>query len=123
MRRNPTEAERRLWSILRNHRLAGFKFKRQQQIGNYIVDFVNFKRRLIVEADGSQHADSVYDKQRDSWLRAQGFAVIRFWNNEALAQTDAVADAILNALQEAPPPLPAATRLSLSRKGRGRLEG
>ena len=119
MRAYPTEAERRIWSILRSHRLAGFKFKRQQVIGNYIVDFVNFERRLIIEADGSQHAENVYDENRDAWLRSQGFNVVRFWNNEALAQTSVVADAIWQALHEAGPPLPAASRLSLSRKGRG----
>jgi very-short-patch-repair endonuclease len=119
MRRDPTEAEKRFWSILRSHRLAGFKFKRQQKIGNYIVDFINFERRLIVEVDGSQHAESAYDEARDHWLKAQGFAVMRFWNNEALEQTALVADAIWNALQDARPPLPAASRLSLSREGRG----
>ena len=108
MRRNPTEAERRIWSILRGHRLAGFKFKRQQKIGHYIVDFINFENRLIVEADGSQHANSAYDAARDAWLRGQGFSVIRFWNNNALAETSVVADAIWHALQAAPSPLPAA---------------
>ena len=119
MRAAPTEAERRIWSVLRSHRLADFKFKRQQILGQYIADFVNFERRLIVEADGSQHADSSYDSDRDAWLRSQGFAVIRFWNNDALAETGVVADAIWGALHESPPPLPAAARLSLSRKGRG----
>ena len=123
MRKCPTEAEQRLWSILRNHRLAGFKFKRQQVIGNYIVDFVNFERRLIVEADGSQHAESTYDIARDGWLRSQGFNLIRLWNNDIRGQTAAVADAIWGALQVAPPPLPAASRRSLSRKGRGESGG
>ena len=119
MRANPTEAERRLWSVLRGHRLAGFKFKRQQILGRYIVDFVNFEQRLIVEADGSQHAENAYDIDRDTWLRSQGFNVVRFWNNEALAETGVVAEAIWRALHESSPPLPAASRLSLSRKGRG----
>ena len=119
MRANPTEAERRIWSILRGHRLAGFKFKRQQLLGRYIVDFVNFERRLIVEADGSQHAESAYDIDRDAWLHAQGFSVVRFWNNDALAETSVIADSIWHALHEPAPPLPAASRLSLSRKGRG----
>jgi very-short-patch-repair endonuclease len=123
MRRNPTEAERRLWSILRSHRLVGYKFKRQQRIGTFIVDFVNFERRLIVEADGSQHTENAYDEKRDTWLKAQGFEVLRFGNNDVLAKTNVVADAIWNALQDAPPPLPAASRLSLSRKGRGEFEG
>ncbi|MFM5895452.1 MAG: DUF559 domain-containing protein [Novosphingobium sp.] len=122
MRANPTEAERRMWSILRGHRLAGFKFKRQQVLGRYIVDFVNFERRLIIEADGSQHAENAYDIERDRWLTVQGFKVVRFWNNEALAETGAVADTIWYALHDAPPPLPAAARLSLSRKGRGEVE-
>jgi very-short-patch-repair endonuclease len=99
MRSNPTDAERRLWSILRNHRLAGYKFKRQQVIGRYIVDFVNFERKVIVEADGSQHADSEYDQQRDDWLKGQGFTILRFWNNDALARTAEVADAIWHALR------------------------
>jgi len=119
MRRNPTEAERRLWAVLRSHRLAGFKFKRQQRLGNYIVDFINFERRIIVEADGSQHAENAYDVVRDNWLKEQGFKVLRFWNNEMLAETNLVADAIWHALLKAMPPLPAASRLSLSRKGRG----
>ena len=119
MRADPTEAECRIWSILRSHRLAGFKFKRQQILGRYIVDFVNFERRLIVEADGSQHAENAYDIDRDDWLGSQGFNVIRFWNNEALADTSAVADSVWHALQTDAPPLPAAARLPLSRKGRG----
>lgn len=103
MRSNATEAERKLWSILRSKRLAGFKFKRQQAIGFYIADFVNFERRLIVEADGSQHIDSARDTQRTAWLESQGFTVVRFWNDDILARADVVAEAIWAALQ---PPLP-----------------
>jgi very-short-patch-repair endonuclease len=73
---------------------------------------------LIVEADGSQHAESPADAERDAWLQGQGFAVLRFWNNDVLARSDMVADAIWQALQSSSP-LPAASRLSLSRKGRG----
>jgi very-short-patch-repair endonuclease len=58
MRREPTEAERRMWRLLRDRRLGGFKFRRQEQLGRYIVDFVCFEQKLIVELDGSQHADS-----------------------------------------------------------------
>ena len=65
MRREPTDAERKLWSILRAKRLAGWKFKRQEQIDRYIVDFVCFGARLIVEADGSQHAETEADAARD----------------------------------------------------------
>ena len=78
--------------------MAGAKFKRQEQIGDYIVDFVCFGSRLIIEADGSQHADNPQDVIRDDWLRAQGFRVLRFWNNDILLDTDAVAGAILDAM-------------------------
>jgi very-short-patch-repair endonuclease len=88
MRQNPTEAERRLWSILRAKRLSGFKFRRQQVLGWYIADFVNLEQRLVVEADGSQHADSAEDAQRDGWFRSQGFAILRFWNNDILARSE-----------------------------------
>jgi very-short-patch-repair endonuclease len=103
MRREPTDAECKLWAIVRSHRLQGWKFKRQEQIGNYIVDFVCFRARLIVEADGSQHADSEADLRRTRWLERQGFRVLRFWNNEILLQSDGVALAILTVLA---PPLP-----------------
>ena len=103
MRREPTEAERRLWAILRGRRMGGAKFKRQEQIGDYIVDFVCFSEKLIVEADGSQHIESRADEVRDAYLKANGFRVLRFWNNDILANSDAVAEAILAALQ---PPLP-----------------
>jgi len=111
MRRNPTEAERALWRVLRNKRLAGWKFKRQQPLGRYIVDFVCFEARLIVEADGSQHLDSVHDARRDAWLQAQGFRLLRFWNNDILARPDGVLTAVLAALDGhyadvALPPLP-----------------
>ena len=99
MRKHPTEAERRLWSLLRNHRLATTKWKRQQQIGRYIVDFVCFEARLIVEADGSQHIDNADDATRDAWLRAQGFRLLRFYNNDILAEPQSVLTAILTALQ------------------------
>jgi very-short-patch-repair endonuclease len=103
MRREPTEAEAKMWSILRGARLGGMKFKRQEQIGDYIADFVCFGSRLIVEADGSQHADSAGDAVRDEWLTGQGFRVLRFWNNEILENVEGVARIILDAAQ---PPLP-----------------
>ncbi|MEQ1550580.1 endonuclease domain-containing protein, partial [Sphingorhabdus sp.] len=110
MRLNPTEAEKRLWMILRAKRLVGYKFKRQVIIDSYIVDFINFDHRLIVEADGSQHAESEYDKRRDAYLEKLGFSALRFWNSDILKDSDAVAETIWHALQS--PPLPsAATRL------------
>ena len=99
MRSTPTEAERVLWRMLRAKRLAEWKFKRQQPIGRYIVDFVCFQARLIVEADGSQHIGSSYDGARDGWLRDQGFRILRFWNNDVLARPDSIGAAIFHALK------------------------
>ena len=112
MRSESTEAEHRLWQILRAKRLADFKFKRQQPIDFYIVDFVCFARRLIVELDGSQHADSRSDLRRDDYLKRQGFRILRVWNNELFDNEEGVCEAILSAL-DAPSPQP------LSREGRG----
>ncbi|WEK47009.1 MAG: endonuclease domain-containing protein [Candidatus Andeanibacterium colombiense] len=116
MRREPTDAERKLWSILRGKRLSGRKFKRQQQIDRYIADFVCFEARLIVEADGSQHAESPSDAQRDAYLTGQGFRLLRFWNNDILTNPDGVATAVLAAL-ETPLPNPSPAR------GEGLLNG
>ena len=104
MRAHPTEAEKRLWSMLRDRRLAAFKFRRQQIIFPFIVDFVCFEQRLIIEADGSQHADNKDDVRRDAFLRGQEFRLLRFWNNQVLAERDSVAAAIFAAL---PTPHPA----------------
>ncbi|OJW75372.1 MAG: hypothetical protein BGO57_12510 [Sphingomonadales bacterium 63-6] len=109
MRREPTDAERKLWQLLRGKRLQGLKFKRQQPLGRYIVDFVCFEARLIVEADGSQHAESQADCLRDEFLVGQGFRILRLWNSDILTNPEGVATAILAALE---PPLlnPAPTR-------------
>lgn len=102
LRRNMTSAEHLLWRHLRAHRFDGQKFRRQQPIGPYVVDFVNFSARVIVEADGGQHVASPEDAVRDAWLKAQGFQVLRFWNDDILQRTEAVLEAIWNALWEAP---------------------
>ena len=107
LRRTMTDAEHRLWKHLRAHRLDGEKFRRQQLIGPYIVDFVHFGARLIVEADGGQHVQSPRDAARDAWLMRQGFRVLRFWNDEILQQTDAVLESIWKALREEAPSPPA----------------
>ena len=104
MRANPTEAERHLWSFLRDRRLAAFKFRRQQIIEPYIVDFTCFAERLIIEADGSQHADNKDDARRDAFLRAHGFRLLRFWNNQILGESEAVTVAIFAALSTPHPP-------------------
>ena len=111
LRRNMTDAELLLWRYLRGHRLLGAKFKRQQPLGNYIVDFVCFEAKVVVEVDGGQHLDSEQDQQRDIWLRSHGFKVLRFWNNEVLEQVEAVLERIFQVLTPSPHPL--------SHKGRG----
>jgi very-short-patch-repair endonuclease len=78
-----TDAERLLWSVLRNRRFAHFKFRRQVPIGSFIVDFVCFDRRLILELDGGQHKrQTQYDAERARWLEEQGYRVVRIWNHE-----------------------------------------
>ena len=109
MRKTPTDAERKMWSVLRGKRLTGWKFKRQEQIGAYIVDFVCFRARLIVEVDGSQHAENEADRIRDAWLHGQGFRVRRFWNNDILTNPQEVTTAIFAAL-ETPLPNPSPAR-------------
>ena len=107
LRQNMTDAEQLLWRHLRAHRLDGQKFRRQQPIGPYVVDFVHFGARVIVEADGGQHNDNANDQARDACLAAQGFKVLRFWNNEILQSADAVLAMIWAAVTEAPsPPTP-----------------
>lgn len=99
LRNNPTEAERILWQHLRLRQFGGYKFRRQQPLGNYIVDFVCLGKRLVVEVDGGQHnSQHSYDEQRDAWLEQQGFRVLRFWNNEVLQNVEGVKGAIWQAL-------------------------
>ena len=108
MRANPTDAERRLWSMLRYSRMPVFKFRRQLVIDPYIVDFACLERRLIIEADGSQHAESETDARRDAFLSHESFSVLRFWNNDILTNPAGVFDAIHAALTTPHPPKPAA---------------
>ncbi len=105
MRKNPTDAERRLWAMLRDRRMPAFKFKRQFVIDPYIVDFVCLECRLIIEADGSQHAESVHDQRRDGFLAREGFSVLRFWNNDVTQNPAGVLDAIYVALATPHPPI------------------
>ena len=101
LRKHLTEAEQRLWQKLKRRQLAGRKFRRQQPIGLFIADFVCFECRVIVEVDGGQHGDQVhYDMHRTRWFETQGYRVLRFWNNEVLAHTDAVAQAILDCVEQ-----------------------
>ena len=111
MRSGQTEAERRLWQMLRAKRFAGYKFKRQQPIDEYIVDFVCFGRRVIIEADGGQHAGSAYDRRRDHHLAGAGFRVLRFWNSDVFENEEGVSQVIFEALAaHLPNPSPAEGR-------------
>ena len=95
MRENPTDAENLLWQRLRSRQIEGVKLRRQQPIDNFIVDFVTFERRVVVELDGEQHADNAaHDSLRDQHLRASGFTVLRFWNSEVLQNIEGVLEAI-----------------------------
>ena len=114
LRQQMTDAEQRLWRELRAGRFLGAKFRRQEPIGRYVVDFVSFGHKLIVEADGSQHAQSRSDAERDAWFAEQGFRTLRFWNDEILLRTDQVLEAVYAAVVAAstlsPTPLPSRER-------------
>ena len=99
LRAEATDAERALWARLRRRQVLGYKFRRQQPLGHYIVDFVCFEKRLIVEVDGSQHIEQQsYDEARGQWLESQGYRVLRFWNDEVLNRTESVVEAIAEQL-------------------------
>lgn len=104
MRANPTPAERRLWSMLRDRRIGEVKFRRQHVVSPYIVDFACLERALIIEADGGQHAESLSDRRRDAYLRGKGFRVLRFWNNDVLENSAGVFELIHAELHTPHPP-------------------
>jgi very-short-patch-repair endonuclease len=107
LRSASTDAERLLWRNLRNRGLSDFKFRRQQIIGRYIVDFVCLEEKLVVELDGGQHVEQQdRDAVRTSFLESEGFEVLRFWNNDVLANLEGVMDAISCALRSTPHPNP-----------------
>ena len=115
-----TDAERRLWSRLRQEQL-GVKFRRQHPLGAYVLDFVCLDAKLVVEVDGSQHLDQqTYDERRSAWLARQGFSVLRFWANEVLSETDAVVISISQSLGFLPAPAPTPT---LPQRGRESIQG
>ena len=105
MRGNPTDAERRLWSVLRDRRFVGFKFRRQQPVGPFIADFVCYERHLVIELDGSQHGDDPTDAPRDAELARRGFRVLRIWNNDLIKNRIGVLEGIVAALAVGAPPL------------------
>ncbi|MCG8016948.1 MAG: endonuclease domain-containing protein [Candidatus Thiodiazotropha sp. 'RUGA'] len=102
LRQEMTDAEKLLWKHLRAHRLSDQKFRRQQPLGPYIVDFIHFGEKLIIECDGGQHNQSATDRKRDAWLNQQGFQVLRFWNHDILNNTESVLTEILSLLPPSP---------------------
>jgi very-short-patch-repair endonuclease len=100
LRRDSTKAEMALWFCLRDRRLDGLKFVRQEAIGRYVVDFVCREKMLVVEVGGGQHADSQTDKVRDVSLSAAGYRVLRFWNSDVLANWEGVLLTIADALNQ-----------------------
>jgi very-short-patch-repair endonuclease len=112
LRRDVTEAERKLWQHLRSLRAEGTHFRRQATIGPYFADFASHQQRIVIEVDGGQHgeADRIErDAQRTSYLEKQGYRVLRFWNNDVLSNVEGIMECICAALYDAapqrPPPL------------------
>ncbi len=111
LRKNSTDTERYLWRYLRNRQIEGVKFRCQQQLGKYIVDFVNLENKMVIEVDGGQHADNSSDKIRDEWLSAEGYKVLRFWDNEVFNNLEGVLESIRAVLLTPHPnPLPQGER-------------
>jgi len=106
LRRSATQAELTLWLKLRDRRLSGFKFVRQERIGRYYVDFVCREQRLVVEVDGGQHAESFSDQQRDKVLEALGYRIVRIWNDAIFENIDGVLEMLSVELTKAPHPDP-----------------
>ena len=104
LRTGMTDAEHLLWQSLRRKQLSSHRFRRQHPIGPYIADFVCIELKLIIELDGGQHQDQIaYDHQRDTFLQARGWRVLRFWNNEVLGNLSGVLERIVECLAVAPP--------------------
>jgi very-short-patch-repair endonuclease len=109
LRHRQTDAEKALWAILRRKQISGFKFRRQEPIGPYVVDFVSFEKKLIIEIDGGQHAEMqarARDEERSTWLRGEGYEVLRFWNNDVLVNREAVSERVRVALGRVDSPSP-----------------
>ena len=112
LRKRLTDAEKVLWKHLRAKQLQGLKFRRQEPIGKYVVDFVCYQKRIVVEVDGGQHSkESSKDEERDRWFQKEGYKVLRFWNNDVLTNTDGVLEVIMKNVSPSPGP---------SHRGRGK---
>ena len=101
LRKNQTDAERKIWQNIRNRQLGDFKFKRQYPVGPYILDFVCIDKKLVVEIDGGQHMErQEKDRERTRYLEVKGYRVIRFWNDQVVKETPAVLESILEYLNK-----------------------
>ena len=106
LRRDITDAEKKLWARLRDRQLCGAKFRRQHPMGPFITDFCCVERGLVVELDGGQDAEqSAADQARTDFLESRGYRVLRFWNNDVLTNLEGVVEGISEAL-ESPHPCP-----------------
>jgi very-short-patch-repair endonuclease len=98
-----TDAENYLWRHIRFRQISGHKFRRQRPIGPYIVDFVCLEKKLVIELDGGQHNENqASDVKRDTWLRSEGYEILRFWNNDVLKNIDGVMEVIAKNLHNTP---------------------
>jgi very-short-patch-repair endonuclease len=103
LRRRQTEEEKRLWFKLRENQAGGFKFRRQEPIGKYIVDIVNLENKVIIEIDGRVHQDTETrknDRERTMWLKSEGYKVIRFWNSSIINDLDSVVNKIIKEVRQ-----------------------
>ena len=126
LRRDQTDAERKLWFSLRDRRLDGLKFRRQMPVNSYVVDFCCESARLIVELDGGQHSErAAEDAKRTAGLEAYGFLVLRFWNNDVLSNIDGVVETIVATAAQEPPhpnPLPNGEREQAPMRGKSNVQ-
>jgi len=102
LRRQESDAERKLWSKLRSRQFENLKFRREHPIGKYIVDFVSLEKKIVVEVDGGQHnepGNMEKDEQRTSWLENEGYHIIRFWNNDVITNIEGVGLKILELIE------------------------
>lgn len=119
LRANSSDAERRLWKLLRGRQVDGHKFVRQMAVGPYFADFACREAALVVEVDGGQHAENAHDDARTAFLNAQGYSVLRLWNQDVLTNPDGVYRAIASVLALNPSPDLRFAPATLSPQGRG----
>jgi very-short-patch-repair endonuclease len=122
LRRRQTETEKRLWFKLRDNQACGVKFRRQEPIGKYIVDFVNYENKLIIEVDGNHHTETevkINDADRTRWLKSEGFKILRFWNSEIMRNLEKVIEKIKENLQQENSPSPNLSHLGRGKWGKG----